>query len=394
MPRKCSPSFMESYLEYTRYQESPARFHSWTSLYAISSAVKRNVYIDKFYYRLYPNLYIALVGPSAAVKKTTAADIAAGLIETLPKILFLKGKVTAWEFFHELGNATKIGDAAASIYSPEAKNLFGDLGKIELVTMLTDLYGSPSSFTYRTLKHGTINIKNVCINLMICSTPEWLITGTTTDEIAGGWTGRFVYIFEETCDRSIAFPEDFITPELQQVKQDLIEDLLDISQASGEFVITPQAKAEYLIWYNSRKSEWKDERLMGYYGRKADLVWKIAMLISLSRDNSLVINEEILAYAWGMLKDIEGSMGKALAHVIDDPALRYKDSVVSYIVNQPGHRATRVAILKKFWNRFDSDMLDRIIRNALECRTIKQYSVHQGKTSDIMYEINEDPINP
>lgn len=394
MPRKCSPSFMEAYLEYTRYQESPARFHSWTSLYAISSAVKRNVYIDKFYYRLYPNLYIALVGPSAAVKKTTAADIAADLIQTLPKILFLKGKVTAWEFFHELGNATKIGDAAASIYSPEAKNLFGDLGKIELVTMLTDLYGSPATFTYRTLKHGTINIKNVCINLMICSTPEWLITGTTTDEIAGGWTGRFVYIFEDTCDRSIAFPEDFITPELQQIKQDLIDDLADMAGASGEFVITPQAKAEYLIWYNSRKVEWKDERLMGYYGRKADLVWKIAMLISLSRDNSLVINEEILSYAWGMLKDIEGSMGKALSHVVDDPALRYKDAVVSFIVNQPGHRATRVNILKKFWNRFDSDMLDRIIRNAIECRTIRQYTVHQGKTSDIMYEILDSTLEP
>jgi hypothetical protein len=387
MPRKCSPSFMEVYLQYTRFQESPMKFHSWTSLYVIASAVKRNVYIDKFYYRLYPNIYIALVGPSAAVKKTTAADIAAELVETLPKKLFLKGKVTAWEFFHELGNATKTGDADASIYSPEAKNLFGDLGKIELVTMLTDLYGSPSNFTYRTIKHGTINIKNVCINLMICSTPEWLITGTTTDEIAGGWTGRFVYIFEDVCDRSIAFPEDFVTPELQQLKQDLIDDLIEISQASGEFILTPQAKAEYLMWYNSRKSEWKDERLMGYYGRKSDLVWKISMLLSLSRDNALIIDEEILAYAWKMLSEIEGNMGKALSHVVDDPALKYKDAVISFIVNQPGHRTSRVAILKKFWNRFDSDMLDRIIRNAIECRTIKQYAVHQGKVSDIMYEI-------
>jgi hypothetical protein len=394
MPRKCSPSFMEVYLQYTRFQESPMKFHSWTSLYIIASAVKRNVYIDKFYYRLYPNIYIALVGPSAAVKKTTAADIAADIIETLPKKLFLKGKVTAWEFFHELGNATKTGDAAASIYSPEAKNLFGDLGKIELVTMLTDLYGSPANFTYRTLKHGTINIKNVCINLMICSTPEWLITGTTSDEMAGGWTGRFVYIFEETCDRSIAFPEDFVTPELQQLRQDLIDDLVEISNATGEFVLTPQAKAEYLIWYNSRKGEWKDERLMGYYGRKSDLVWKISMLLSLSRDNALVIDEEILQYAWKMLSDIEGNMGKALSHVVDDPALKYKDAVISFIVNQPGHRATRVAILKKFWNRFDSDMLDRIIRNAIECRTIKQYAVHQGKTSDIVYEICDTTINP
>lgn len=393
MPRKCSPSFMDVYLEYTRFQESPLRFHSWACLYTIASVIRRNVYIDKFYYRLYPNLYIALIGPSAAVKKTTAADIAAELITTFPTISFIKGKVTAWEFFRELGNASKsTGEAPVSIYSGEAKSLFSDLGKIELVTMLTDLYGCPSNFTYRTVKHGTINIKNICINLLICSTPEWLVTGTTTDEIAGGWTGRFVYIFEETCDRSVAFPEDFVTPELRQLKQDLVDDLQDIAQASGEFVITPQAKAEYLIWYNNRKAEWKDERLMGYYGRKSDLVWKLAMLLSLSRDNSLVIDENVLTYSWDMLKDIEANMGRALSHVVDDPALRYKDAVISYIVNQPGHRATRVSILKKFWNRFDSDMLDRIIRNALECRTIKQYAIHKGKQSDIMYEISDTTI--
>ena len=385
---------MDVYLEYTRNQESPLRFHSWTCLYTIASAVKRTVYIDKFYYRLYPNIYLALIGPSAAVKKTTAADIATDLLTTLPTIFFLKGKITAWEFFRELSNISKSGDAAASIYSGEAKNLFGDLGKIELVTMLTDLYGCPNNFTYRTVKHGTLNIANICINLMICSTPEWLITGTTSDEIAGGWTGRFVYVFEETCDRSIAFPEDFVTPELKQLKQDLIDDLQDIALASGEFVVTPQAKAEYLMWYNKRKDEWKDERLMGYYGRKSDLVWKLAMLLSLSRDNSLVIDEAILAYAWGMLRDIETNMGRALAHVVDDPALRYKDMTLSFIVSSPGHRASRTAILKKFWNRYDSDMLDRIIRNMTECRIIQTYPVHTGKTSDIMYEIVDTSYNP
>ena len=388
MPRKCSPTFVETYLEFTQYQESPSRFHLWGALYAISSVVQRNVYMNKFYYQLYPNLYVAIVGPSAHVKKTTSGEVAGDLIKQIPNINFLKGKVTAWEFFHVLGTAAaKTGNSSASIFSPEAKNLFGDLGKVELVTMLTDLYGCPNDFTYRTVKHGTIDLKNVCINLYICSTPEWLVTGTTVDEIAGGWTGRFVYVFEETSDRSIAFPEDFITPRTHQLRKDLVDDLNDIAKAKGEFLITPQAKAEYLIWYNSRKDEWKDERLMGYYGRKPDLIWKVAMLLSLSKDNSLLIDEDILHTSWQTLGDLEANMGKALAHVADDPVLRYKDLVLSFIVSSPGHRATRVGVLKKFWNRFDSDMLDRIIRNLIECRIIKTYPVHTNKTSDIMYEI-------
>ena len=394
MSRKCLPSLMEAYLDYTQFQESPAKFHMWCCLYMIASVVKRNVFMDKFYYQLYPNLYIALVGPSAQVKKTTSAEIVIPLIQTIPDIFLIKGKMTAWEFFHSLGAASaKSGDASASIYSPEAKHLFGELGKIELVTMLTDLYGSPDHFTYRTLKHGVIDLKNICINLLLCSTPEWLITGTTIDEIAGGWTGRFVYIFEESCDRSFAFPEDYITPRIADVKQDILDDLKEIAQCKGEFVITPDAKAAYTYWYNARKGEWKDERLMGYYGRKADMVWKVSMLISLSRDNSLVVDDECLKTAWIMLKDIEKNMGKALSMVVEDPGLRFKDMVLGYIINCPGHRATRTEILKKFWNRIDSDVLDKVIRNCMEARVVKMYPVNVKGDQCIMYEITDSSTN-
>ena len=85
-------------------------------------------------------------------------------------------------------------------------------------------------------------------------------------------------------------------------------------------------------------------------------------------------------------------MGKALAHVVDDPAMRYKDIVLSFLLNSPGHRATRVEVLKKFWNRFDSDMLDRVMRSCIEARLVKQYTTHEGKVSNIMYEIAEPDI--
>jgi len=367
----------------------------WVFLHILAGVVGRKVYLNKFYYKLYPNLYVALVGPSATVKKTTAGDIGTGIITTIPDVYHIRGKITAWEFFSELGNlCAKYNTAAVTVYAAEAKNLFGDLGKAELVTLLTDMYTCPDHFTYRTIKHGIVNIDNVFINLLICSTPEWLVTGTTIDEIAGGWTGRFIYVFEESCDRSFAFPEDFITPELTALRQDIIDDLNEAAKAQGEFAITSQAKAEYLLWYNKRKDEWVDERLMGYYGRKPDMVWKVAMLLSLTQDNSLVIDESTLHVAWQTLSDLEANMAKALAHVVEDPALRYKDLVISFILASPGRRATRREILRKFWSRFDQDVLDRVMKNCIECRLIRQYGVTIQSMSEIMYEIDDTSIMP
>ena len=395
MSRCCSPSWIETYLKFTQFQESPGRFHLWVALYMLAAAVGRKVHIDKFYYKLYPNLYVALVGPSAAVKKTTAGDISLDLITAVPSINHIDGKITAWDFFLELGKlCNKLGAAEASVYASEAKDLFGDLGKAELVTMLTRLYTCPAKFTHRTVKHGTVDIINVFINLLICSTPEWLVTGIALDDMAAGWTGRFIYVFEESCDRSFAFPEDYITSDIRQLKQDLITDLQEIALASGEFMITPQAKAEYLIWYNHRKDEWKDERLMGYYGRKPDMVWKVAMLLSLSVDNALVIDESTLRMAWQLLHDLEANMAKALAHVVGDPALRHKDKTLSFILNSPGHRATRTEVLKKFWTSYDSDILDRIIKNCVECRLIHTYSAMTKGQSEIVYEIVDTTTKP
>lgn len=387
--RRCSPTWLDTYLAYTRFQQAPTLFHTWVALSTLASALRRNVFIFRGFYKLFPNLYTAIVGPTG-VTKTTSADIGVDLFGTsinlgtsilqkLPNVTVIRGKATSWYLYHWFGEMSQSGkDCCCSIYSGEMKNLLSDLNKTELVTLLTDIYTCPDNHNYHTKSGGPLDLKNVCINLLACSTPEWLVTGTTVDEIAGGFTGRFVYVYSDADERNVAFPEDFVTPDVLALKDDLVYDLYHISRLNGKFMITPQAKAEYIIWYNDRKSEWTDERLVGYYARKGDLVLKVSMLLSISQSDSLVIDEKILHAAWGLLTQVEEHMTDAFSGIVDDPALKYKDLVLGQIARAPGQTISRAELLRKNWTKFDGVILDRIITNLCEARVVKPDNI-QGQ---------------
>ena len=386
--RKCQKNWIETYLEYTAFQESPAKFHLWTGLSTLASAVRRNIKLPRGYFNIFPNLYVALVAPSGFTK-TSAADIATSLLKEIKEVELIEEKVTSWyilDYFSDL--TTTKGECCVTMYAPEMKTFLGDLNKAELVAMLTSFYGCPSSSSFRTKGNkGAAVFQNICLNLLACSTPEWLTLGTTTDEIAGGFTGRFVYVFEDTPERSFAFPEDHVTPQTKALRQDLIDDLKEISKIKGDFIITDQAKADYLIWYSTRDKECTDERLRGYYARKRDLIFKVAMILSVAKDDSLIIDEDTLSTTHSILNQIETKMQAAFSGIVDDPALKYKDLIVSQLAKSPSQQMSKADLLKKNWNKFDSIVLDRIVTNLIDANMVDFFSQKRGKSVDIIYKL-------
>ena len=388
MPRQCA-NWLETYLRYTAYQEAPYKYHTWVGLSILASTIQRSVCLPRGYFKIFPNLYVALVGPTG-FSKTTSADIGIELLEQLKTSDVMKEKLTSWfllEYFDKLTQSK--GECCVSIYAPEMRTFLGDLNKTELVTLLTSFFGCPNSPAYRTKGGGILKFKDVCINLLACSTPEWLTLGTSTDEIAGGFTGRFVYVFEDTTNRSMPFPEDFVTQDILDLRTDLIADLKHIYKLKGDFIISDQAKAEYINWYNKRKSECTDERLIGYFERKRDLIFKIAMLLSISQDDSLVIDEDTLHETWKLLTALEVKMVEAFAGVVDDPSLKYKDLIVSQIAKAPGMTISRAQILRLNWNKFDSVVLDRIIQNLAEANMVSQKTLHKNGQSEVLYSLTD-----
>src|SRR2546427_12238432 len=65
-------NWVAAYMEYTKESESPDAYHVWTALSSLASVARRNIWLDQGIYLLYPNLYVALVGPPGRTGKSTA----------------------------------------------------------------------------------------------------------------------------------------------------------------------------------------------------------------------------------------------------------------------------------------------------------------------------------
>lgn len=351
--------------------------------------------MNRGFYKLFPNLYVAIVGPTGD-GKTTCTDIGMSILTELKSVKIVREKLTSYflgTLFEKYSKS--YGESVCSIYSPEMKVTMGDLNKTELVGTLTSWYTCPDKTEInlkgkQNISGGeTATLLNLCINFLGCSTPEWLTLGTTTDEIAGGFTGRFVYVFEDVSERDIPFPEDHYDSATEKLKSNLIEDLQHIASLKGKFTITNEAKQNYIIWYKTRRREWTDERLKGYHSRKGDLIFKIAMLLSVARDDNLIIDEKVLQMAFDLLNRIEKKMASAFSGIVDDPSLRYRDRVLSQITRSANGELTRTQILQMNWSQFDGVALQRIMQGLIEAGKVITDSKQIGTKKVTVYKVGE-----
>lgn len=376
-------------MELTKYVEPPGRFHLWTALTILASSLRRNVYMKRGLFTLFPNLYVALVGPTGLGKSISAEIGMDHFGSTLQDAgtEVMRGKITSWYLYEWFGQMSQSGKpAVAHIFSSELRTLLGDLNKSELVAMLTDIYGCPNDADYRTKSYGVIKLQQVYINLLVCSTPEWLTTGISTDDVSGGFTGRFIYVCSDKTEREFPFPEDFYNPaETEQMKGILREDLEKIGNISGPIIIEQDAKAKYSAWYKTRMKEFKDERLVGYYARKRDHILKIGMLLSVSEGDSLVMTTQHLDLAHDVLGSAEKHMMLAFRGIVGDPVLKYRETVLGQIRKMK--TVSLSELLGRNQTRVDVDGLKKILETLSAEGRVVWKSEGIDKHGRVMYVV-------
>ena len=75
-------NWLETILLETEEAEAPRSFFFWSALAAISAVVKNKVYLDRYFYKLYPNVYIFLVAKSG-LRKGIPIAMAKALVKEL-----------------------------------------------------------------------------------------------------------------------------------------------------------------------------------------------------------------------------------------------------------------------------------------------------------------------
>lgn len=272
-------SWIYKYLKYTDTQESPTQFHVWSALLTIGSVMGRRCWIYRGYYLLYPNQYIIIAAESARCRKSTSSDIAIDdILTTADCVDIIREKMTTEFLCKELAQERPNNEVL--IYAPELATFLGaNAFHSGLIPLLTSVYGCPSIRDYKTKESGIFAMKNICINMLACTTLDWMSNNMPGDTIEGGFTGRVIFVVGEEPRLRNAWP--YLTEEQKAIKVDLVAEIHNIRKLYGEFNITDEARETYKRWYD-RTKEPADIRLRPYEGRKGEHVLKNAMILSAS----------------------------------------------------------------------------------------------------------------
>jgi len=298
-------NWLDSYLTYTKKQESPEKLHFWVGMSMLSAALKRQVWLDRGYYKLYPNIYVLLVAESARIRKSVAMDIGIELVrKAVPDLYYISGTMTPEGLIKHTNRIKIISnetnkpiiryDSYILIHADELAELFGyDRQRaLKLTMLLTKIYGAQSEHTHTLATEGQILLRNLYPGLLAATDPRNL--KVLPEEAVAGLFGRMIFVTARDKREPIAWPQP--DDEEHALYEQLKYDLHSVSILQGEIVTTPKARDLFSEWYvDLCKAKIDDPRLEAFHERCHDTALKLAMLLAIATGDELVLTHEHMA---------------------------------------------------------------------------------------------------
>ncbi|GAG33260.1 unnamed protein product, partial [marine sediment metagenome] len=237
--KRKNKDWLKSYLQLTKEQESPDIFHLWCGISSIAAILERSVFMDRGFWKLFPNLYVILVSASAVDRKTTAINIANDIVRSAAlDINMIAQKITTEALIKALQDEFLEHNVGAGYVVAEELSVFLGKGSEngQLLQLLTKAWGCPDILDYHTRGRGKESADKACLNLLGGSTPEWLHDCLPGQAIAGGFAGRVIFVHPKDGERKrIAFPK--MTSEMILLRDSLINDLSIARELKGEYTM-------------------------------------------------------------------------------------------------------------------------------------------------------------
>lgn len=313
-------SFLRDYDTYTSGNEAHKLYHLWCSLVALSSLVSRKVWVDMGYFRVYANLYVVLDGPPGDRKTTAMAQCKKLLYEVgdVPmsaecqtKESLVKELASYKRYFQGEEGTLPVEYAPITICVTELSQFIG-AASAHMIDFLTTIYDE-TRYANKTKNKGSEDIIGPYVVLLGCTTPAWITARLRDDVISGGFSRRAVFVYWPGERKRITFPK--ITPEIDAAWQRLLVQSKRIQALKGPFSWDSEAAVWYDEWYTKKLKIPNDPTVSGYYESKHIQLVKIAMLVSASESNDMVLRIEHLKLALEILESNEANMAKVFSGI-------------------------------------------------------------------------------
>ena len=375
--------WLSGYLIYTQNSEPPLTYHTWAGLSLLAGTLQRKVYLQWGFERIYPNMFVVLVGHSGRTRKGIALGIAKSMLVRVPGvsvapeassreavILAMKRALISFEDPYDGKIKTH---CSLTAFSEELAVFLGQ-GDVKLLANLTDWYDSKDDWAYETVGRGRDALQGLCFNLMGATAPDWLQSMLPQEAVGGGFTSRVIFIVEDRKGKTV--PEHHLTEAELTLEAKLIRDLERINQLIGQFSFDADGKEAYISWYRTEdaalskgEAAVEDSRFAGYCERRSTHLRKLMMLASVSRGDSLELTKPDFDRALSILKVTERKMGKTFGGLGRAKDSDVTEKVIEYI--RSFGVATRSTIMARFYRDLDSGTLKGIEETMTQMKIVK-----------------------
>jgi hypothetical protein len=367
--------FLDELLSLTEGAESPRQFVYWAGISAISAVLKKRVWLDKFYYKLYPNLYILLVAGSGG-RKGYPISVACELAQGVGNTKIISGRSSIQAVITKLAmTQTKpdeagppIGAQGYIVTGEFASFLVDDPHAFRILTDLYDTHAHKGGWVNSLKTSGTETLKDPCISLFGGINPAHFKNQISDVDIEGGFIGRTLIIYSDSKSQVNSLVK---APERIPDFTDLINELRQISTLEGAFVYTEDAAQYFDQWYQAFGNIDHNDKT-GTSDRIHDNILKVAIVLSASKRRTKQIELEDIQEAISVCMRLIKNVQRATVAQGKGSLSRPMNIVLTELINAKDNMISRIDLLKRNYGEFDAMELDRIVESLGQSGALKE----------------------
>lgn len=383
--RRCK-NWLDTYRQYILPRtDAPESFIRWSGVFAIAAALRRQVWVPGKYlgvWKCYTPIYLMFVGPPG-VRKTTSID--SGSLPLLSQVPAVHIGADAFTKEAVIEAMQQSEDNSICIVLGEFSDAMQKAGKShgQIYEFLTSMFDGKTEYNTSTKTAGNNRLIKPALNMFSATTPGWIADNMPESVLSGGFASRVIFIYEDSPRINKMFFDDVLDEYderygegyFQQLEDNLLIDLIEMSKMNGEFTFDKEAK-EYAAEWSMQPPPihlTENPKLAGYLNRKKTHVLKLAMIHSAATKDELIITKEDWIAAVDMIESTEFGLEKVFQSVGNNKDSMSIDRIISWVKRQntlTQSAVTHSMLLRAFRDAGDQTALTNMIRYLMESRSL------------------------
>jgi hypothetical protein len=244
-----------------------------------------------------------------------------------------------------------------------------------LIADLTTLYDCPDLWSKETHIRQVEEIAGAYLCMLGGTTAEGLFDVMPKGSVTQGFTARLLFIHALYNEKRVV--EKPWGKKQERLLEPLKIDLKHIATLKGPAHFSDIARVMWADYYVNRPQadeEFADTRLQGYAARKPFYAKKIALLLSVSEGDSLVVEAHHLEKAFKLLEEVDRTLNRVYSDIAPSVAIQAYGKIVAKL-QRSGGTLTRTKLMQSFAYAMDSVDFDKAMKALYDMGLVDQVTV-------------------